>query len=113
MPLPNYVPVLVELANGTRMTRGLRDLEHGTLCKAFSLDPCSTWFDLPSTFRGVGSSMGMHSGGPRRDISGYIFQGPKGSDPIGKIRITFEGDKFGVRHDDDPSDRRAFWDLNR
>jgi len=108
-----YIPILVELFNGSCMRRAVANLEHGTLCRAFSLDPASTWFDVPSTFYGVGSSMGMQSTGPRRDISGYIFQGPKGSDPIGKIRITYEGDRFGNRHDDDPFDKRAFYDLNR
>ncbi len=110
MGLSNYIPVLVELRDGQRMMRGLRDLEHGTLCAAFALDPCSTWFDLPSTFRGVGSSMGLQTRAVRRDVSGYVFQGPKGSDPIGRIRITYEGDKFGNEHMEDDRD---FHNLSR
>ena len=108
--LPNYFPILVELKDGTRMMRALRDLEHSTLCAAFSLDPCSTYFDLPSTFRGVGSSMGIQNRNTRRDVSGFIFQGPKGSDPIGRIRMTFEGDKFGNEH---MEDSRDFENLGR
>jgi hypothetical protein len=93
-------PVRCELMNGSVMIRGLPDLEHGTLCKAFSLDPCSTWFDLPSSWRGTGSNSGMKS----TRLDGLVFQGPKGSDPIGKITVASASDKFADVDYTNPSD---------
>lgn len=106
---PSLIPVRVELLDGSSMWRGLPDLEHGTLCRAFGLDACSTWFDLPSTARGTGSSS-VGGGASRRNgtVSGFIFQGPKGSDPIGKLTIAFASERF---RDVDPSDRREFFKL--
>jgi len=99
-----------ELLDGTVKWRSLPNLEHSTLCSAFGLDPCSTWFDLPSSARGTGSAQVGHGAGRARDINGMIFQGPKGSDPIGILQWVREGERVP---DTDPHDRRDFFQLDR
>ena len=68
-----------------------RERQHALLCQAFNLDPASTWFDLPQSF------LKVDRGDPRnmgRVVEGFCFQGPKGSEPIGKLRVAFESEKF-------------------
>jgi len=102
--------ICVETFDGMTKWRSVPDLEHGTLCRAFGLDPCSCWFELPSSARGTGSaSVGASSGVTMgRDVNGYIFRGPRGSDPIGKIMIERQGRRI---RDDDPTDPRDFFRL--
>ena len=69
----------------------MRESHHGLLCKAFRLDPASTWFDLPKSWLKVENGDTRNQG---RVIEGYVFQGPKGSEPIGKLRVAFESEKF-------------------
>lgn len=90
--------VRFELADGTTKWRNLPNLEHSTLCKAGGLDPCATWYDTSSGF-----SAGGGVGRGRRVVDGFIFQGPKGSPPIGKLTICQPDEKF---KDEDPI---AYW----
>lgn len=80
-------------------------LDHGMLCKAFKLDPFRTKFELPSTARGVGSSMGLQNeGGRAREVSGFVFFAGL-NDPIAKLVFAREGDRFP---DVNPFDRSEF-----
>lgn len=101
------IPVRVELADGTGMWRGIRNLDdHGELCRAFGLDPVATSFDLPSSARGVGSYSSGNRG--NRRISGYVL---RYGQPIGKLHVAYEGERF---RDDDPCDTKDtgdFWRL--
>jgi hypothetical protein len=87
-----------ETMDGSTSWRVVPDLEHGTLCRAFRFDPCSTRFDLPRSARGVGSSSVGATPGPSgargRHINGYVFQGPPGSDPIGVLQFVREDEKI-------------------
>ncbi len=86
--------VRFELADGTTKWRNVPNLEHSTLCSAGGLDPCSTYFETSSGFAS-GGGVGRNG----RVIDGLIFQGPKGSHPIGKITLCQENEKF---KDEDP-----------
>jgi hypothetical protein len=87
--------------------RGVHDFEHSTLCRVFGLDPIRFWFDLPSTVRGVGSMSGAHADA-RRIINGYVMMAGL-DEPVGKLTIVRDGDKF---KDVDPRDKREFFDLS-
>lgn len=82
--------VRIETIDGMVRWRNVPDLEHGTLCRAGGLAETITSFDVPKSFAGG-------SGAGNRLIEGLIFQGPKGSPPIGKITICREGEKFADR----------------
>lgn len=69
----------------------IRESHHGYLCRAFKLDPASTWFDLPQSWLKVDQGDKRNQG---RVIEGFVFQGPKGSDPIGKLTVAYETEKF-------------------
>jgi len=84
--------VRIETRDGICKWRNVPDLQHKTLCLAGGLSEHITTFDVPKSFVG-GSGRGT------RRIEGYIFQGPKGTPPIGKITICEEGEKF---RDEDP-----------
>lgn len=108
------IPVRFEGAPGTPFEgdgrwRGVKDFEHATLCRVFNLDPCSFWFDLPSSVRGIGANQTGHRGGASaRRISGFVMQA--GFDvPVAKLSICIEGEKF---RDDDPASARDFYDLS-
>jgi hypothetical protein len=105
-----YHLVRAELFSGSVMVRGVKDFEHGTLCKAFSLDPCSYYFDLPSSFRGVGNNQSGSGGSTRggRMIDGMIM-GP-GKEPIGKIIWMTGNEKF---RDYNPQDASEFYRMGR
>lgn len=94
--IPGLIPVRIETADGMVRWRGVPNLDHGTLCRAFSFDPCSTWFDLPSSARNAGSTMSGYGSGAtgRRVIDGLVFQGPKGSPPIGKLVVAHEDERL-------------------
>jgi|GEM_PF-4873067 len=93
-----------ELFEGSTMLRNVADIEHSTLCNAFSLDPCSHWFDLPR------SAQDMRQGAAGRHINGLVFRGPKGTAPVGKLTVARDGERFA---DSDGSDPREFFNLSR
>ena len=99
------IPVRLELRDGQTMWRGVRSLEHGELCRAFSLDPATFYFDLPSSARGIGSNTGR----PRdhRRIDGYVMHGLS-PEPFGRLTVASEGEKF---RDLDPRDFHARWRM--
>lgn len=105
--------IRLETLDGTVKWRNVPDYEHGTLCRAFGLDPASTWFDLPSSVRIGGRDQvgaGTTNGGARgRHINGYVFQGPKGSEPIGILQWVREGERIP---DTDPHDKSDFFRLD-
>ncbi len=103
---PSLTPLRLEFFSPPQVLwRAVRNVEHSTLCRAFALDEASIWFDVPESFRREGSQRaGLTS--RRLEISGFVFQGPKGaSDPIAKISMVRESDKF---RDRDPLSRQDF-----
>jgi hypothetical protein len=78
----------------------LRDWNHAGMCEVFGLNVAYNWFDAPMSMRGVGSAMSGAGGSAplNRLISGFVFDvrqpGGRHSDPIGKISIIRESDKF-------------------
>lgn len=114
---PGEIPVRLEgfagygPIAGLSMWRGVKDFEHGTLCRAFNLDPCRFYFDLPSSARGVGSyqSGAGGSGRGRRLIRGFVMC--VGLDkPVAKLSEVTATDRFW---DGDPLNESDFFDLNR
>lgn len=111
------IPVRFEGAPGGPLEgdgqwRGVRDFEHATLCRAFGLDQARFWFDLPSSVRGVGSNMSGAAGAQRhgrRRINGFVMMAGI-DEPVGKLTICFEAERFADR---DPLDYRDFCDLER
>lgn len=103
MTMSNNTLLRVDLLDGSTKWRPLIDLEHGTLCRQFNLDPATYIFDLPSSARGVGSSA-AGAGGLRngRKINGYILHG-RTREPIGTITFAYEGERF---REFDPRDAR-------
>lgn len=95
---------------GMGLWRGIKDFEHGTICRAFNLDPTRFYFDLPSVVRGVGrnSTGASFSGHRNRLVNGYILHSAY-NDPIGKLTIVTDADKF---KDVDPRNLRDFLDLS-
>lgn len=102
------------IAWGQDKTRALTQdeaIDPIALCQAFGLDPHRVIFDLPSSARGVGSTVSGAGGSGRgfRDVSGFVFaRGPNGKangDPIAKVIFLREG--MGTR-DYDPTDRSEF-----
>ena len=69
----------------------IRESHHGHLCHAFNFDPASTWFDLPTSWLKVDVNDKRNQG---RVIEGFVFQGPKGSEPIAKLTVAYEAEKF-------------------
>lgn len=105
---PALLPLRLEHFNPPEILwRAVPNVEHGTLCAAFGLDPASYWFDVPESFRAEGRQR-VGAGGnnaQRREISGFVFRGSKGRDPVAKITFVREGDKF---RDRDPRSRGDF-----
>jgi hypothetical protein len=100
MGFRDLIAIRCTTRDGSTMWRGVPDLEHSTLCRAFGLDPIRTVFDLPSTARGTGSSQvgaGSSSSG-RRLIHGFALWG---GEPIARLTWAFDGEKF---RDEDPTD---------
>jgi hypothetical protein len=99
------IPLRLEhFAPNEILFRAVPNVEHGTLCAAFGLDPVTFWFDVPESFRREGSQRAGLSAS-RREISGFVFRGPKGSNPVAKLSVCREGDKF---RDRDPMSRADF-----
>ncbi len=110
MSLKGLIPIRLEMANGEGKWRGVKDFEHGTLCRAFGLDPATFYFDLPSSVRGVGSnSVGGGNSSGRRIVNGYVMHGPS-REPAGKLTVICGLDRL---RDDDPQDLRDFFNLSR
>jgi len=111
------IPVRFEGAPGGPLEgdgkwRGVKDFEHSTLCRAFGLDQARFWFDLPSSVRGVGSSMSGSAGGQRagrRRVNGFVFMAGR-DEPVAKLTICFDAERFS---DGDPLDFRDFCNLER
>ncbi len=99
------VLVRFETRDGMVRWRNVDNLDHATLVRAGGLAEGITTFDVPKSFAG-GSGRG------RRRIDGLIFQGPKGSPPIGKITIVEQSERF---RDEDPIEamRREGIDIPR
>jgi len=91
---------------GLGQWRGVRSFEHADLCRAFGLDQASYYFDLPSTCRGIGSSSGAQR--HRGVVNGFVMCAGF-EEPVGKLTICFEGEKF---KDVDPTNARDFFDLS-
>lgn len=83
--------------------------DHGTLCRAFALDPIRTKFDLPSSWRGVGSDRGDGRGGPRILQGIVLFHDGSDFQPIGTVTVMREGEKI---RDVDPMDPREHYNLS-
>lgn len=95
---------------GEMKFRGVNDFEHATLCRAFGLDQASYYFDLPSSVRGIGSRSSGYGGGQRhgkRILNGFVMLGNR-PEPVGKLTILFDGDKFA---DVDPMSKSDFFNL--
>jgi hypothetical protein len=93
---------LAEACFAKTLVRAVEDRcldDHGTLCRAFSLDPVRTRFDLPTTWRNGGSGSGA--------CSGIVYFAGEDK-PIGKITIM--RDRERVR-DVDPLNARDFYNL--
>jgi hypothetical protein len=104
----NQIPVRFESLEGEAKWRGVLNFEHATLCRAFGLDPATFYFDLPSSCRGIGSSMSGFGGNRgRRIINGYVMRAGQ-TEPFGKLTVCFESEKF---RDVDPTDKREFYKL--
>lgn len=102
------------IAWGQDKTRALTQdeaIDPIALCCAFGLDPHRVVFDLPSSARGVGSTVSGAGGSGRgsREVSGFVFErGPDGKaqgDPIAKVIFLREGMRS---RDVDPTDRTEF-----
>lgn len=105
----NQIPVRLEMLDGLSKWRGVLNLEHATLCRAFGLDQATYWFELPSSARAEGSNRagaGMQS---RRLVNGFVFAGGA-TEPVGKLTICRPGDRFW---DVDPTDKRDFFRLDK
>lgn len=90
--------------------RGVREFDHGHLCRVFGLDPVRFYFDLPSTVRGIGPNAAGSARMPRgrRLQNGFVMMVGR-AEPVAKLTICFEGEKF---RDVDPTSARDFFDLS-
>jgi hypothetical protein len=87
------------------------NVEHATLCRALNLDPARFYFDLSSSFRGVGSNQSGAGGSGRmnRRRTGLVFHALI-SEPVAKIAEVLPSDKFW---DYDPCNKVDFFNLDR
>lgn len=86
----------------------MRNFEHAHLCQVFGLDPCTYYFDLPSSVRGIGANVTGYGGGASaRRISGFVMESGR-DEPVAKLSIAIDGERF---KDVDPSNARDFYDL--
>lgn len=90
----------------------VRDCNHKLLCEVLGLDPEIYYFDMPSSFRGVGSMVSGAGGSSsnNRTISGYVIDA-RTREPYAKLSIVRESDVF--RDSFDPSNSSDFWRLDR
>jgi hypothetical protein len=124
MPLPEIasraltngqIPIRMEsfakgILGGISRWVSVPDVEHGTLCRALNLDPATYYFDLSSSWRGVGSNQAGYGGSGRmgRRRTGYVFHA-RFTDPVAKLAEVLPSDKF---RDIDPLNPSDFFDLN-
>lgn len=99
------IPVRVQLLDGTTAMRSVPDLERATICRAFN-EP-HRMFDESVRFELAKSSRDVQSSSKARQIDGVIF---RGSEPIGKIAVAYEGEERHFR-DYDPTNRSDFFKL--
>lgn len=97
------IPVKLRTLNGSLgiKVRPIPDSlirDHGTLCRAFGLDPHRTRFDLPATWGQAPS--------PGRSQDGVVFFAEQ---PFGTVHRMSENEKIP---DDNPTDPRDFYNLN-
>jgi hypothetical protein len=87
------------------------NIEHGTLCAALNLDPATYYFELSSSWRGVGSNQSGAGGSGRmnRRRTGYVFHA-RFTDPVAKLSEVLPSDRFW---DFDPLDYNDFMRLDR
>lgn len=88
--------------------RGVKDLEHSTLCRAFGLDPIRFYFEVPSSMRGIGTNTN-HARTTRNTQAGFVFMHGHAA-PVAKITVARESDRFS---DSDPMSQRDFENLER
>jgi hypothetical protein len=86
--------IRIETHDGVSRWRNVPDLRHRTLCDVAGLNPDITWFDMPSTFSETGSARAAAGDGVKRQVSGYIHQGPRDQEPIGKLVVVGTGEKI-------------------
>ncbi len=86
------------------------DVEHATLCRALRLDQNRFYFDIASSFRGVGSNQSGSGGSGRLRArrTGYVFHVGI-TEPVAKLSEVLASDKFW---DYDPTSK-DFWNLDR
>lgn len=116
--MPHTLVRFDQLAEGEAVTTKVRPFDpaylcdHGTICRAFALDPVRTKFDLPDSWRGLGSQRGDGLSSGRRIVNGIVlFWDHEKRDhvPIGKLTIMRPEEKI---RDVDPLDARDFYRLN-
>lgn len=83
--------------------------DHGTICRAFSLDPVRTKVELSDAWRGVGSQRGDgHRANTVPDGMVFFHDGTDYK-PFGKLSLPFPSEKI---RDVDPVDPSDFYRLN-
>lgn len=104
---PRLIPIRLEIFPTETKWRAVPNFEHATLCAAFGLDQATFWFELPRSALGMGTNRVGAGGsdGRRRTVDGFVFRGPKGTDPVGKLTVCFGSEKF---RDRDPLSRADF-----
>jgi hypothetical protein len=107
------IPLRLELKEGAATNaywRAVPNMDHGTLCRAFNLDPIRHRWDLPTTaHQGTGSRVSGYGGSTSgsRLINGILL---RNGEPVGKVSVVRDGDRFW---DYDPEDHRDFYNLER
>ena len=94
----NYI-VRFELIDGTTGWRRVENFDPETLCRAFSLDPNTACFDIPSSARLTGRNQvgyGDHRDSRQHRIDGVILWGhdPNKQKPIGKFSAIYESERL-------------------
>ena len=99
------IPIIMQLLEtGETKMRRVSNMEHATLCRAFGLDQASYWFETPeSVARDPVCRPGRKNDWP-------VFCGPRGSEPVGKMEITRDGQRF---RDYDPFDKSEFFNFHK
>ena len=68
--------------------RMVPNLAHGTLCRAFGLDPIRHRWDLPSTMKDASHKPESHTG---KIAEGFLV---REGDAVGKLTVCWESEKF-------------------
>lgn len=106
------IPLRLEVREGSATNaywRAVPNMEHGTLCRAFNLDPIRHRWDLPTSAQGTGSRIAGAGGSTtgNRTINGILL---RNSEAVGKIAVVRDSDRFW---DYDPDNDRDFYNLDR